>query len=163
MKSRDYLCQRHVASGKLRFNNFTYAVFFKKLTQKQRKILKVLLLAHLHTLFTQIFQNITKNNRTISFVEHYVMDNKIIEFLINEILKTEEYTLEGIAYHTRVPFDIIFDAACGNNSQLTITLWTRIVQMYAQVKPDAAKILLQYLLEIEDENRPSLSVLLSLI
>jgi len=71
-----------------------------------------------------------------------------------------EYTLEGIAHYTRIPFDVIFDAACGNNNQLSITPWARIIDLYIQVKPDVTQLLLNKLIEIKDKNHLAISLLL---
>lgn len=35
------------------------------------------------------------------------MDRKIIQMLIHDILAAGEYTLEGIAYYTHIPYDVI--------------------------------------------------------
>ena len=77
------------------------------------------------------------------------MDSKIMELLIQGILETGEYTLNGIAYQTCIPFDVIFEAACGNSNQLTITPWARVVDLYTQVKPDTANVIINKLLEIK--------------
>jgi hypothetical protein len=89
------------------------------------------------------------------------MDSKIIQFLIQGIIETGEYTLEGVAHYTRIPFDVIFDAACGNNNQLSITPWARIVDLYMQVKPDVTQLLFNKLIEIKDKNHFALSLLLN--
>lgn len=88
------------------------------------------------------------------------MDSKIIQLLIQSIVETGEYTLEGIAYHTRIPVEIIYDAASGINNQISITPWARIVDLYMQVKPDIAKVLSEKLLEIKSKNSAAFSLLL---
>jgi len=72
--------------------------------------------------------------------ESYAMDNKIIKFLIQDIVETGDYTLEGIAYHTHIPFDVIYDLACGINTPLSITPWVKIVQLYLQARPEISKM-----------------------
>lgn len=89
------------------------------------------------------------------------MDSKIIQTLIRGIVETEEYTLEGIAYHTRIPFDVIYDAACGISNQFSITPWARVVDLYLKVKPDVARVLVKKLLEIRDQNTAAFSFLLN--
>jgi len=130
-------------------------------TQNERKILKALLLSCLHRLFCEIFHNKIQPGKTNSSMECYTMDGKIIQFLIDGIVETKEYTLEGIAYYTRIPFDVIFDAACGNNNQLSITPWARVADLYLQVKPDVVQLLFNKLIEIKDKNHFALSLLLN--
>lgn len=88
------------------------------------------------------------------------MDNKIIEILIHGIIETGEYTLEGIAYHTRIPLDVIYDAACGINDKFSITPWARVVDLYMQVKPEVAKILVEKLVDLKSGNHAAFSQLL---
>jgi hypothetical protein len=127
----------------------------------ERKILKVFILGHLHHLFCNLFQNKIQQDTSDISMECYTMDSKIIKILIEDIVETGEYSLEGIAHATRIPFDVIFDAACGNCNQFSITPWARIVDLYTQVKPDVTQLLFARLLEIKDKNHHSLSLLLN--
>jgi hypothetical protein len=121
-------------------------------TKIERKILKIFLLSHLQKVFYELFYNIIQNTHNNLSMEHYAMDNKIIQLLIKNIIDTGEYTLEGIAYYTHIPFDIIYEAACGINNQFSITSWTKIVSLYIQVKPEITELLINKLLEIKDKN-----------
>jgi hypothetical protein len=130
--------------------------------QNERKILKAFLLGCLHQLFCELFHNKIQQDKTGSSMECYAMDNKIIQILIEGIVETEEYTLEGIAHVTRIPFDVIFDAARGNsNNQFSCTLWTRIVDIYMQVKPEIIQLLFNKIIEIKDKHHLALSILLN--
>ncbi len=89
------------------------------------------------------------------------MDQKIIQLVIRGILESGQYTLEGIAYYTRIPFDIILDAACGHQHELSMTAWSRIVGLYMQVRPDVSKLLLKKLLQLESEDQITMTMLLN--
>jgi len=119
----------------------SYAPTLKFNTSTERKIMKAFLLSRLHLLFCDLFRKKIQSEKTHSSMECYTVDSKIIQFLIQSIIDTGEYTLEGIARYTRIPFDVIFDAACGNNVQLSMTLWIRIIHLYIQIKPDVARLL----------------------
>src|SRR5205085_7120724 len=67
----------------------------------EKKILKVFLLGYLHKLFCEIFQQKIQFTKINSSLESYAMDSKIIQLLIQGIIETGEYTLEGIAYYTQ--------------------------------------------------------------
>jgi hypothetical protein len=127
----------------------------------ERKVLKIILLTKLYKVFNEWFLENIKSNHNNNTVEWYVMDNKIIQFLIHSIAETGEYTLEGIACYTHLPFDVIFDAACGNNRQFSIAPWARIFSLYLQVKPDIAKMLFDKLLEAIKNDIHCLTLLLS--
>lgn len=122
---------------------------------KNQKLFKTFLAGFLHRFFRKLFQNQMQYNEDYNLMECYGMDSKVIKLIIRDILETGEYTLEGIAYHTNIPFDVIFDAACGNAFHLSITPWAKIAELYMQVKPDVAKLLLNQLsewLEMQKKN-----------
>jgi hypothetical protein len=126
-----------------------------------RKILKAFLLGQLHRLFCDLFKDKMHGNQNNSFTGCYSMDSKIIQILIQGIIETEEYTLEGIAYHTGIPFDVLYEAACGISNQFSITPWARIVDLYLQVKPDIANVLINKLIEIKEKHHSAYSLLLN--
>lgn len=49
-------------------------------------------------------------DKEIDMIEHYYL-----QFIINDILATGEYTLEGISHSTRIPIDILTDILTGVN------------------------------------------------
>lgn len=139
-------------------SNSSHSYFSKPLIKNERKLLKALLLGRLDKLFGELFHNkIQYNNNSM---ECYAVDSKIIQILISDIVETGEYTLEGIANHTRIPFDIIFEAACGRNQEFSITPWAKIVDLYIQVKPEVAKILFDKFL-LQNNNCSNLSLFLN--
>ncbi len=127
----------------------------------ERKILKAFLLGCSHQLFSELLLPPLQHNPTDSYMGCYTMDSKIIQLLIHGIVETGEYTLEGIAHHTRIPFDVIFDAACGNNRQFSITPWARIIDLYLQLKPEIAELIFDKLLAIKEQRVQGLSLLLN--
>lgn len=124
-------------------------------------LLKAFLLGYLHQLFCELFQQKIEFEEDHSLLRCYAMDSKIIRLLIQGIVETGDYTLEGIAYHTHIPVDIIYDAAYGMNNELSITPWSRIVDLYIQVKPEIAEVLVDKLVEIKNQNDAAFSLLLS--
>lgn len=136
------------------------SVILKIPVKTERKILKVFLLGYFYKLFYELFQDKIRQNQN-NKMEYFEMDNKIIQFMIQSIVDSEEYTLEGIALYTRIPFDVIFDAACGNSNQLSATLWAKVVDLFLQVRPDVAQLLIAKLLEIKDKSCVAFSLLLN--
>lgn len=129
-------------------------------SRNERKLLKAFVLACLHKLFLDQFQckDISHNH---SLMECYAMDNKIIQLLITGIVDSGNYTLEGIAHYTHIPFDIIYDAACGISNQISITPWSRVIDLYIQVNPDTTGILLDKLRGMIEHSQNALSGLLN--
>src|SRR5579862_4118387 len=126
----------------------------------ERKFLKVFLLGRLHQLFFELFKEKMLSHHNNFSMECYAVDSQIIQFIIQDIIETGHYTLEGIAYHTRIPFDVIYDAACGLSNQFSITPWARVVELYLQVKPEVAQELTTKLLETSNKNTAAFTSLL---
>lgn len=140
---------------------YTFYTSLLKLSAKyERKILKVILVGRLHQLFCELFVSEVSYKKINDSMECYAMDSKIIQLLLQGIVETGEYTLEGIAYHTHIPFDVIYDAACGISDQFSITPWARVADLYMQVKPEVANVLIERLIEIKEKNRGGFSALL---
>ncbi|HEX2549651.1 MAG TPA: hypothetical protein VHM20_07470 [Gammaproteobacteria bacterium] len=155
LKKEDLMMVNHNFSNKIISENV-----FKFSDKDEREILKVFLLNQFHQIFFELFNNQLKSDACNFSMECYAMDSKIIQLVIKSIVDTKEYTLEGISYHTHIPYDIIFDAACGINNQFSVTLWIRIVNLFMQVRPDIGNILLDRLLEIKNKNSDIFSSLL---
>jgi hypothetical protein len=132
---------------------FTYA--------NERKVLKVILIGYLHQVFCELFKHKLQLNNKNSSLECYVMDSKILQLIIKGIIETGEYTLQGIAYHTHIPEDILYDAASGISNQFSVTPWARLVDLYLQVKPDTAQVLINRLLDLKNKNAAAISLLLT--
>ena len=88
------------------------------------------------------------------------MDNTVIQLVIRGILESGEYSLAGIAYATRIPFDVVLEASCGTTQQLSVTAWTRIVDLFMQVKPEIATLLLKKFLQMHTEDHLTIAKLL---
>lgn len=128
----------------------------------ERKILKAFLLERLYQIIAEEFHSTrTLNQNDDQPMECYAVDSKIIQFLIENIIQTGEYTLEGISRYTRIPFDVIYDAACGITHQFSITPWVRIMGLYIQVNPSVVPLLTERLLETKNKSREALTLLLN--
>lgn len=148
----------------LQTNSFERPIFSLEIpvlrftTKNVRKILKAFLLSRLYEFLCEELAQ--KSQHYLYRMEYHVMDSKVIQHLIQGIIATEEYTLEGIAHYTHIPFDVIYDAACGTNIQISVTPWARVVDLYLKVKPEIKKELVNKLIEISDESGGEFSSLL---
>lgn len=129
--------------------------------ESEIQILKFFLLGFLHKLFIEIFRNQIDGNQYNCAMESYAMDSLIIQGIIKGIIETGEYTLEGIAYYTQIPFDVIYDAASGIHNHFSITPWAKIANLYLQVKPEITQLLIEKLLKIKDQNQAAFTFLLN--
>lgn len=130
--------------------------------KSERQLLKAILLNKTHQFLAECFASHLKLElKNHSSMESYLMDNKILQLLIQGIVDSEQYTLEGIAFYTNIPFDVIYDAACGISNHLSITTWTKIVNLYLQVKPEVAQLLSERLKTFLEKRQQTITSILS--
>lgn len=132
-------------------------------SKTKNELFRIYLLYQLHQLLCEVYQNLIQTQLDINnhiIPECYAMDRKLIQFIIRDLIESEEYSLEGIAYHTHIPFDVVFDAACGNNVNLSITSWIKIIELYIQIKPEFSRMVFKKLKKLLNENSLNLLLLL---
>lgn len=140
--------------------NLYHSISIPFTEKNERKFLKAFLLGRFQYLLYELFQNELNFHQTDTAMESYTMDRKILQLIIQKIIETGEYTLEGIAFYTHIPFDVIYDAAHGINKEFSITPWARVIDLLIQVKPEVEELLIKKLLESKDKNRAYISSLL---
>ena len=118
-------------------------------THCKLQFIKAALLSQLHKVLNELAME--EIHLYSSEMETYDMDSKIVQMVIHTLVDSGEYTLEGIAYHTRIPHDVIYDAAYGKISNFSITTWVRVIDMYIQIKPEVLQLLFEKLLERNNE------------
>lgn len=79
--------------------------------------------------------------------ENTMLDANFIRYLIQDILLTEEYTLQGIAYYTRIPLDIVIDLSTGCNMSPSLVCSRRILELHRGVRPGLYKYIIQKIKE----------------
>jgi len=77
--------------------------------------------------------------------ENTMIDVNIIKYLINDILESDEYSIAGIAYYTRIPEDIIYEIAAGINDYISLGFSQRIIELHRFVRNDAYQDILNKL------------------
>ena len=137
-------------------------ISLKYSVKNERNFFKAIILSQIHRFLYDLFdRSILTNKKNNSSMESYVMDSKILQLLLQGIVETGEYTLEGIAFYTNIPFDVIYDAACGISYHLSVTAWAKVVDLYLQVKPEIAQVLNVRLQVMVEKKHLSISSLIS--
>jgi hypothetical protein len=65
-----------------------------------------------------------------------MMEDNFARCLVNDILSTEEYTLEGIANYTQTPEEVIVEVAMGQNTRPSAILLRRIIELHRMVRKE---------------------------
>jgi|GEM_PF-698041 len=123
-----------------------------RMTKEERVKLDLYLLIQVHEYLREVLKR--KNNILFSLKEknHHHMEFDMFEleitrFLINDILATEDYTIEGIATYAYSHPDVIIDVAAGRQMP-SANLFRRILNLHILVRREQYKsIVMKILLE----------------
>lgn len=81
----------------------------------------------------KFFSNLLKLNIQ---EENAMVEANIVRYVINDILKSEEYSLKGIAYYTDTPEEVILDIAIGRNTNPTLILVNKIIDIHRSIRKE---------------------------
>lgn len=93
--------------------------------------------------------------------ENEMLEANFIKIILNDILSTEEYTLQGIAFYTDIHEDVIHELASGLNTKPLAICLRKIIELHRSVRRElyqsiGKKIVINYLLEEELEEKDPL-------
>lgn len=74
-------------------------------------------------------------------------DENIIKSLINDLLKSGEYSLPGIASYTDTPEDVVYDIASGLNTRPSLFLARKIIDLHKEARKEVYAKILNKILE----------------
>ena len=76
-------------------------------------------------------------------MEHHMLETSLIPYVINDILSSEQYSLTGIAYYTDSPEDVIYEIAVGNNTNPSLNLSRKLLELHRSVRPELYRYLIR--------------------
>lgn len=124
-----------------------------KLTTEENLVLEAILLVRLCDELVEHFRTeYTGYFRTMKFtreMENEMLNKNILRLILGDMLKSEEYSISGIAYYTQMPEEVISDVFTGQNMAPSLPLSRKIIDMHRTVRADfyretIKRILLQY-------------------
>ncbi|OGT41436.1 MAG: hypothetical protein A3F42_04245 [Gammaproteobacteria bacterium RIFCSPHIGHO2_12_FULL_37_34] len=109
-----------------------------KLSRIEKFLLEVKLLMHVCCELSEIFKSKYKEYHRLiksNLNQDENMSNiKFMQEMIKDILSTREYNLTGIAIHTRIPEEVLFDVATGMNIEPTFETSRKIFELHISVR-----------------------------
>jgi len=103
---------------------FIEAELFRRICEEVREIFEKQLKEYFHLM-----------NFTIE-MEDEMLEANFLRLIINDILSTEDYTLEGIARYTGIHEDVIHEVISGRNSTPSAILLQRALDLHRTVRSD---------------------------
>ena len=117
------------------------------LTKEEGLILEVELFARLCEELKQTFKIKYKDYLRImkcsAEMENAIMEAHFVRCVINDILSTNEYTLDGIAYYTHTPEEVVYELAMGSNTSPSAALLRKIIELHRAVRRDLYEALMK--------------------
>ena len=65
-----------------------------------------------------------------------IESSPVIRGIVNDLLTNSDYSVQGLANYTGYPEDVIYDLAIGMNTNPTLNLSTKIVELHAIARRD---------------------------
>jgi hypothetical protein len=79
-------------------------------------------------------------------MENKMLDANFISNLVNDILNSNEYSVQGIAYYTHTFEEVISDIASGINDAPSFPLGRKIIDLHKTVRPGLYREIMKKLL-----------------
>lgn len=75
-------------------------------------------------------------------MEDQMLEANFIRLVINDILASDEYTLDGIAYYSGSSEDVIHEVITGLNTSPSLLLARKIIELHRTIRPDLYRSIL---------------------
>lgn len=112
----------------------------KQFTKEENLILEAELYRYfsneLSMLFRSQYQNYFQLLKLNDEMEKMIMEINFIRYFINDILKSEAYTLSGIAYYTQMPEEVIQDLFIGHKVSPIIAFTRKLIELHKIIRPE---------------------------
>lgn len=109
-------------------------------SNKEILFLEATLLRHVCTELKRNFKNqfhiYFRSIKLTSEKENFMLEINFIRLIINDILSSKEYTLEGIALYTNTHEDVLNELMIGLNNNSSSIFLQKILELHHSVRPE---------------------------
>ena len=123
-----------------------YGTNLKTFSREEKIIIELILFNHIINEIIEIQKKYYKNFYNLLKMtkekENIMLESNFVHCLINDILSTEEYTLNGIAFYTGIPEDVIEELITGINTSPSLLVTRKIIELHRITRPSLYKNLL---------------------
>src|SRR5687768_12181162 len=120
-----------------------------RLSKHEHLILEAELFYHvcneLQNIFRKQFKDFFRVLKYNTEMEDAMIESNFLRCLIQDILTSDSYTLEGIACYTHTHEDIIYDIITGQNKNPSLQLSRKIIELHRTIRPELYKEILEKL------------------
>lgn len=98
------------------------------LSKEEAFLLEVSLLTDICNEFIDIHSLLTGENK--------MTYGKLIHLILNDLIKTNDYTLTGVAHYSNVPEEVIYDISTGINTNPSLEVSRKIIELHKSARSE---------------------------
>lgn len=118
-----------------------------QLSKEENQILEAelfyLLCKELNSIFKTEFELYFRLIKFNPLMEEIMIEENFMRCIVNDLVCSESYTLSGIATYTQTPEDIIQEIAIGKNTNPSLHLARKIIELHRNTRPELYKKILE--------------------
>lgn len=117
----------------------------KKLSREENLLLEVVLICEVCDELMQVYQVTVPENLRKNFKEKEVMivHGNVINLIVQDLIKSNDYTITGVAAYSNVPEEVIYDIAIGNNNNPSLEVARKIIELHKTARAELYQRVMQ--------------------
>lgn len=117
----------------------------KLLSKEENLLLEAALVSSLCDELAQIYQIKIPANLSKNFQENKNMMTygNIINLILQDLIKSNDYTISGVASYSNVPEEVIYDIAIGSNNNPSLEVSRKIIELHKTARHDLYQKVMQ--------------------
>jgi hypothetical protein len=123
----------------------------KELSKKESFLLEAELLLYVCKALKEFFRERHKNYFClIKFtmeMEDNMLETNFLRLILQDILSTDEYSIEGIAHYIDTPEDVLQEIVMGYNTNPSAKLLQRVIELHRSVRRDLYRSIIKKMTE----------------
>jgi hypothetical protein len=85
--------------------------------------------------------------------EEEMLEGHLVRYVIDDILASGDYTLQGIAYYTHISEDCVYDMAIGHDLDPSSTVFRNMLKLHRSVRPDLYQQMMKKIISGYDNHK----------
>lgn len=127
--------------------SFLMGLDSKLLTKKEKYLFEAetffRILSEVKEIFREKYKSFFYLMKYTIEMENTMLETNYVSLIIEDILETEEYNLQGLAYYTDTPLEILQEVMAGINKYPSAMLLQRCLELHREVKRDVYRTVLR--------------------
>ena len=117
----------------------------KKLSKEENLLVEAALVSGLCDELVQIYQVtlLANSKKCYEQKENEMTYGNIINLILQDLIKSNDYTIAGVAAYSNLPEEVIYDIAIGNNNNPSLDVSRKIIELHKSARFDLYQKVMQ--------------------